>query len=198
MKKIQLLSIATLCVSLMSAPLAMAKGAPAFVKDLIPAEKALKPAPQPTIVDVAVGNESFTTLVAAVIKADLLKVLSSRRQLTVFAPTDAAFDAAAEALLGEGFDGLQLIDALDAETLRNILLYHVAPGSRYSGSVLESTKIRTMNKDFIGVELVYNEEEELTGVTLVGKNSSAGLVLDLIDIPASNGVIHVIDFVLLP
>ena len=197
MKKIQLLSIAALCAALLSAPLAVAGGVPGFVKDLIPAHAGPPPAPEPTIVDIALGNESFTLLVAAVVKADVVNILNGRRQFTVFAPTDAAFDAAAKALLGEDADGLQLIDELDVETLRNILLYHVAPGSRYSESVVESTKIRTMNKSFIGVELVM-EDEELVGVNMIGNNSSAGLVLDLIDIPASNGVIHVIDFVLLP
>ena len=76
----------------------------------------------------------------------------------------------------------------DKETLTTILLYHVSPGERFSGEVVSAQRIRMMNKDFAFVQ----------GTTIVGNNSSADLVLDLIDIDARNGVIHVIDFVLLP
>jgi uncharacterized surface protein with fasciclin (FAS1) repeats len=141
-----------------------------------------------TIVEIALGNENFSTLVAAVVKADLVSVLNGNRMFTVFAPTNAAFDAAAEAVLGAGYTGTDLVNALDKATLTNILLYHVSPGERFSGDVVSAERIRMMNKDFTYV----------AGTTIVGNNSSANLVLDLIDIDASNGVIHVIDFVLLP
>ena len=144
--------------------------------------------PGDTIVEIALGNSNFSTLVAAVVKADLVDTLNGNRMFTVFAPTNAAFDAAAEAVLGEGFTGMDLVNALDKETLTTILLYHVSPGERFSGDVVSADRIRMMNKGFVFVD----------GTTLVGNNSSANLVLDLIDIDASNGVIHVIDFVLLP
>lgn len=144
--------------------------------------------PGDTIVEIALGNDNFETLVAAVVKADLVDTLNGNRMFTVFAPTDDAFDAAAEALIGPGATGMDLVDALDKETLTNILLYHVAPGERFSGDVVSAERIRTMNKSFIFVD----------GTTLVGNGSSANLILSLIDIDASNGVIHVIDFVLLP
>jgi uncharacterized surface protein with fasciclin (FAS1) repeats len=144
--------------------------------------------PGDTIVEIAIGNGNFDTLVAAVIKADLVDTLNGNRMFTVFAPTDAAFDAAAEALLGAGATGMDLIDVLDKDTLTQILLYHVAPGERFSGDVVTADKIRMMNKDFTYVD----------GLSIVGNGSSANLVLPLIDIDASNGVIHVIDFVLLP
>lgn len=144
--------------------------------------------PGDTIVEIALGNENFDTLVAAVVKADLVDALNGSRMFTVFAPTDAAFDAAAEAVLGPGNNGMDLVDALDKDTLRTILLYHVSPGERFSGDVLNAERIRMMNKDFTYVD----------GTTIVGNNSSADLVLPLVDIDASNGVIHVIDFVLLP
>lgn len=147
-----------------------------------------KKSDQDSIVDIALGNENFSTLVAAVVKADLVDTLDGNRMFTVFAPTNAAFDAAAEAVLGQGSTGLDLINALDKETLTNILLYHVSPGERFSPDVVSAERIRMMNKDFTFVD----------GTTIVGNNSSADLVLDLIDIDASNGVIHVIDFVLLP
>lgn len=121
-------------------------------------------------------------------KADLVGTLNGNRMFTVFAPTNAAFDAAAEAVLGSGSTGMDLVNALDKKTLKNILLYHVSPGERFSGDVVNAERIRMMNKSFTFVQ----------GTTIVGNNSSANLVLDLIDIDASNGVIHVIDFVLLP
>lgn len=145
-------------------------------------------AQQPTIVEIALDNDAFSTLVAAVVKADLVDTLNGRRQFTVFAPTNDAFDGAAEAVLGEDFNGLDLVEALDAETLTDILLYHVVPGNRYSNSILPAKQIRTMNGEFLKVD----------GTTLVGNETSADLVVDLVDIPARNGVIHVIDFVLLP
>lgn len=145
--------------------------------------------PGDSIVDIALGNENFSTLVSAVVKADLVDTLSGNRMFTVFAPTNAAFDAAAEAVLGTGNKGEDLVDALDKETLTNILLYHVAPGERFSEDVLSAERIRTLAKDFVFVD----------GTTLVGNNSSANLLApDLIDIDAKNGVIHAIDFVLLP
>ena len=143
-----------------------------------------------SIVDIALGNEAFSTLVAAVVKADLVAVLDGNRDFTVFAPTNDAFDAAAAAVLGEGATGPELVDALPVDVLTDILLYHVAPGERFSGDVVGAQRIRTMNKSFLFVDA--------DSLSLLGIGSEAGLVLDLIDIEASNGVIHVIDFVLLP
>lgn len=157
-----------------------------FALALVPAARADKPGD--SIVDIAASNPNFSTLVAAVSKAGLVETLDGNRMFTVFAPTNAAFDAAAEAVLGAGNSGMDLVNALDEETLTNILLYHVAPGERFSESVVSADRIRMMNKSFTFVE----------GTTIVGNNSSADLVLDLIDIDARNGVIHVIDFVLLP
>lgn len=142
----------------------------------------------PTIVAIAQSNPAFSTLVQAVVKADLVDVLNGQRMFTVFAPTNDAFNAAAKAVLGAGNSGTDLVNALDKEALTAILLYHVSPGERFSGDVVSSERIRMMNKDFTRV----------SGTTIVGNNSEANLVLDLIDIDASNGVIHVIDFVLLP
>ena len=141
-----------------------------------------------TIVEIALGNDAFSTLVAAVVKADLVDALNGKRMFTVFAPTNDAFDAAAEVVLGAGATGPELVDALDKETLTGILLYHVSPGERFSEDVLGEERIRMMNKDFTYVD----------GTTIVGNNSSANLIVDLVDIDASNGVIHMIDFVLLP
>ncbi len=145
-------------------------------------------AKEPTIVEIALDNEAFSTLVAAVVKADLVGTLDGRRQFTVFAPTNDAFDAAAAALLGEGSTGTDLVETLDAGTLADILLYHVVPGNRSSNSVLPARQLRTVNGGFLKID----------GITLVGNVTSADLIVGLVDIPARNGVIHVIDFVLLP
>jgi uncharacterized surface protein with fasciclin (FAS1) repeats len=154
----------------------------------IPAAAAKGNKPGDTIVEIASSNDNFDTLVAAVVKAGLVDTLNGNRMFTVFAPTDAAFDAAAEALIGSGATGMDLVNALDKETLTEILLYHVSPGERFSGDVVTADRIRMMNKDFTYVD----------GLTIIGNGSSANLVPSLIDIDASNGVIHVIDFVLLP
>lgn len=132
----------------------------------------------PSIVEIALGNENFETLVAAVVAADLVETLNSNRQFTVFAPTDDAFGA-----LGLNPDN---IGDLDKAALTNILLYHVAPGSRPSQSVVTARQLRMMNKDFV----------KLNGAQLVANNSMANIVAT--DIKAQNGIIHVIDAVLLP
>lgn len=138
-----------------------------------------------TIVDVAIAaNEAtgeFSTLIAAVVAADLDETLSGVRRYTVFAPTDAAFAAI-------GLNAGNIVLAPKKE-LRNILLYHVTNGKRLSGSVLASRFIRMANGEFTRVTVNSN------GAFI---NQSQLLAPDLIDIQADNGVIHVIDAVLLP
>jgi uncharacterized surface protein with fasciclin (FAS1) repeats len=131
-----------------------------------------------TIVEIAAGNPNFTTLVAAVQAAGLVEVLSGNRQFTVFAPTDAAF---AKLGLNAGNVG-----SLPKEQLTNILLYHVAPGERFANSVVNAKQIRMMNKQFTQVN-----------VTSAGAFINESQIVAT-DIDASNGVIHVIDTVLLP
>jgi len=132
----------------------------------------------PSIVDIAAGNDNFETLVAAVVAADLVETLDGMRQFTVFAPTDDAFAAIG---LNPGNVG-----GVDKAVLTNILLYHVAPGSRLSQSVVTVRQLRMMNKDFIGVN----------GTQLTANNSTANIIGP--DNKARNGVVHVIDTVLLP
>jgi transforming growth factor-beta-induced protein len=133
--------------------------------------------------------DSFSTLTAALVSTDLAQVLNGDGEFTVFAPTNAAFDAAAVAILGEGSTGLDLLLALDKETLAEILTYHVVPGALFSGDVLSVDSYTTVN----GADLTRVD------TTIVGGEGSSGnLVLELIDIEAANGVVHVIDGVLLP
>ncbi|MXR50226.1 fasciclin domain-containing protein [Halovenus sp. WSH3] len=129
-----------------------------------------------TIVDVAVAADGFDVLVAAVREAGLVGTLSGNRQLTVFAPTDAAFEE-----LGITVDN---VSEVDEATLRSILTYHVAPGRRDAESVTTSDEIPTLNGALIDVN----------GTNLNGDQA------DIIatNIEASNGIIHVIDGVLQP
>jgi uncharacterized surface protein with fasciclin (FAS1) repeats len=131
-----------------------------------------------TIVDVAVSADGFDVLVAAVERAGLADTLSGNRQLTVFAPTDEAF---ADFLAATPYDSLADVPV---ETLRDILTYHVTPGRRYADSVVNAPRVSTLNGADVAVD----------GTDLNG--DQADIVAT--DIEASNGVIHVIDGVLLP
>ena len=136
-----------------------------------------------TIVDVAVANGSFTTLVAAVEAAGLVETLSSDGPFTVFAPTDEAFAAALEAL------GLTADELLaDTETLTAILTYHVVPGKVLAADVLtlDGKSVATVN----GAEVEISVDGDIVMVN--------GATVTAVDVEASNGVIHVIDSVLLP
>ena len=140
-------------------------------------------APAPAdIVDVAVGAGSFETLVAAVQAADLVDTLKSEGPFTVFAPTDEAFAAALDAL---GITAEALL--ADTELLTEILLYHVVPGAVLAETVVTLDSATTAQGDDIAIEIVDG------GVVL---NGEVNVITT--DIEASNGVIHVIDFVLLP
>lgn len=145
---------------------------------------AKQPAKSPTIVDVAIAVNSdgpfagsFDTLIAAVLAADpaVVTTLSSNGQYTVFAPTDAAFGD-----LGLDADN---IGSLPQDALTNILLYHVAKGERYAADVVSSSQIRMLNGDFAMVD----------GATIDGAN----IIVTDVDAP-TNGIIHVVDAVLLP
>jgi uncharacterized surface protein with fasciclin (FAS1) repeats len=156
-----------------------------------PAAQAARPGP--SIVEIALSNPEFSTLVAAVVKADLVDQLSSNRQFTVFAPTNAAFDAAAVALIGPGANGMDLVDALDEDTLRSVLYYHISPGERDASSVIDSDRIRTLSKGFL-FPMVSN------GMVYIVDTSAVTVDAQVIipNVFARNGVVHVIDQVLLP
>jgi uncharacterized surface protein with fasciclin (FAS1) repeats len=132
-----------------------------------------------TIVEIVVQDDGeFDVLQAAVIRAGLAEALSGPRQLTVFAPTDAAFVKTLGVANEEA--ALEAVNGLDVETLTDILLFHVTSGRRISASVLGAPRYQMLNGDVLARE------------TLV----AAGLAAT--DIPASNGIIHVIESVLIP
>jgi uncharacterized surface protein with fasciclin (FAS1) repeats len=133
--------------------------------------------PEMNIVETAVAAGSFNTLVAAVKAAGLVDVLSGEGPFTVFAPTDEAFaklpDGTVEALLQ------------DTEKLTAILTYHVVAGKVMSSDVAGLTSATTVQGGDLSIDTSY-------GV----KINDAKVVKA--DVEASNGVIHVIDTVLLP
>ena len=136
-----------------------------------------------TIVDVAVAAGSFTTLVAAVQAAGLVETLSGPGPFTVFAPTDEAFAAALESL---GLTAEELL--ADTETLTSILTYHVIAGE------VPSSQVVTMN----GQSVATVNGAEVT-ITVEGDTVKVNdATVTAVDVMASNGVIHVIDSVLLP
>lgn len=154
-----------------------------------------------TIADIAVGfatgdNPEFTILVAALQAADLVDAVSYKGQLTVFAPTDAAFGKLF-ANPDFPFTPEQLLAPENRETLTAVLLYHIAPGKRLSGDVLSSDEInmKASGKTFPFVDAPNAYLKDGSDIT-----PDARLLAQegLIDVIASNGVIHVIDEVLLP
>jgi len=149
---------------------------------------AKQPVPANNIVDVAIAVNSsgdykgaFDTLIAAVLAADpaVVKRLTSKGQSTVFAPTDAAF-----ALLGLTPEN---VGTLDKEFLTDVLLYHVVTGRRDSAQVLGSTRLRTLQGGIL---------RQAGGVLTDNLGRKAAIIVT--DVPASNGIIHAIDAVVLP
>lgn len=126
-----------------------------------------------TIAEIAISNGNFTTLVAALSCTGLVPAVSGTDQLTVFAPTDAAFAAL-------GLDADNVCSAIPQETLTTVLLFHVIEGRRNSTSVLAAPRYQT-----------------LAGIKL-SRSQLAGAGIAVTDISASNGVVHVINSVLLP
>ena len=134
----------------------------------------------PNITEIAVSNGNFNTLVAALECTNLDRIVSSRFvRLTVFAPTDAAFEKLS-------LDESNICDAFDKRTLRNILLYHTTWGKKDSSIVLNRNSLRMLNWQRASID------------ASVPSIAGAEINTDLIDIKASNGIIHVVNDVLLP
>ncbi len=137
------------------------------------------------IVDIAAGNPDFSTLVAAVQAAGLVETLKGPGPFTVFAPTNAAFDA----LPAGTVETLLLPENKDQ--LVSVLTYHVVPGQVAAGDVIGTRQsVTTVQGGTLDVNGMAGKVG--TGVKVNDANVTAA------DIFASNGVIHVIDKVLLP
>lgn len=135
---------------------------------------------EPDIVDIAASNGNFNTLVAAVTAAGLVDTLKGDGPFTVFAPTDAAFAA----LPAGTVESLLLPE--NKETLVAILTYHVVPGAVTSDQLAgQRLSVATVNGANVHIDGRNGVKVENANVTTA-------------DIIASNGVIHVIDSVLLP
>jgi uncharacterized surface protein with fasciclin (FAS1) repeats len=134
-----------------------------------------------TIVEVAAGNEDFSTLVQAIEAAGLAETLSAEGPYTVFAPTNEAFAALPEGTLD------QLLLPENQETLTQVLTYHVLPQAVPAAEVV-SGDVDTV----AGAPLTVNVDDATGNVSV----NEATVVQA--DVQASNGVIHAIDQVLLP
>ncbi len=141
-----------------------------------------------TVVDIATSSEDFSILVQAVVTADLAGALSGEGPFTVFAPTNAAFAAALEAL------GITAEELLASPDLAGILTYHVVAGKLMAADVLAaieagggSVMVETLNGASITVEVV-------DGNVVIDGTATVTTA----DLEAGNGVVHVIDAVILP
>ena len=128
-----------------------------------------------TIVETAVGNKDFSTLVAAVKAADLAGALSGEGPFTVFAPTNAAFEKLPTGTVET------LLKPENKSKLAAVLKYHVVSGKILAGDVLKAANVTTLQGQAAPI-----------GLTIGGAN------IVKTDIKCSNGVIHVIDAVILP
>ena len=147
---------------------------------------------QKTIVDVAVGNENFSTLVTALKAADLVDALQSDGPFTVFAPTNDAFAKIDSKTLGS------LLEPANKEALANILTYHVVSGQLNAADV-----VKALNDGGGKVVLKALNNQSLTVMQKDGKIwliDSNGNYSEIVatDVMGSNGVIHVINTVVMP
>ncbi len=131
-----------------------------------------------TIVDIAAENDDFSTLVELVVTAELAEVLSGEDEFTVFAPTNEAFanlmPFAAEAI------------ERNPDLISDILLYHVVPGTLMAEDVLASDELEAAQEEILQVSMM-DDQPMINSANITQA-----------DIEASNGVIHVIDEVLIP
>lgn len=143
----------------------------------------------PNIVELAQATDDLSILVEAVLHADLATALSGSGPYTVFAPTNAAFQATLSAL------GVSSVTDIPSADLAQILLYHVIEGDVRSTD-LSDTYVSTLNTQGPGGANVSLQVQVDGGVQFGGTASPADA--SLLDVVASNGVVHVIDAVMLP
>ncbi len=140
----------------------------------------LPPPAETTVVDIIVESELHTILEAAVIAADLATTLSGEGPFTVFAPTDAAFEALMAAF------GVTAEELLEYPELTNVLLYHVVAGQALASDLSDGQQITTLL-----------DADVVVSITADGVFINQAQVI-VADVTAGNGVVHVIDAVLLP
>ena len=133
-----------------------------------------------TVVDIAVGSQDHTTLVTAVTTAGLVETLSGTGPFTVFAPTNAAFAALPAGTVEN------LLKPENKEKLTAILTYHVVAGNVLSSQLTDGQKVPTLNG------------QELTVAIKNGVVTINGIKVIAADLAGSNGVVHVVEGVILP
>ena len=151
-------------------------------------ERVLMPA-SGNLVETAQGNENLSYLVAAVVRAsqgntNVANVLASTQGLTVFAPTNQAF-------INAGFPTIASIQAADPEVLTSILTYHVVAARAFSSDLTNNQTLGTVQ----GGTLLVNIGNQ---VTIKGRANASASAVVAPNVLATNGVVHVIDQVLLP
>ncbi len=145
-----------------------------------PAVDTMTPAAPATVVDIAVGSPDHSTLVAAVTAAGLVETLSGAGPFTVFAPTNAAFAALPAGTVDN------LLKPENKADLTGILTYHVVAGSLKAADLKDGQKLKTVN----GAELTVSIKD--------GKVMIDGANVTAADLTAGNGVVHVLDAVVMP
>lgn len=146
--------------------------------------------PVGNIVETAIANENLSFLVAAVVRAsegdtNVAEVLSSNGPFTVFAPTNQAF-------IDAGFPDVASIQAADPNTLTAILTYHVIAARAFSSDLVDGGNLPTVNGGTVQVGL------SADAATLDGNGNTTPSNIIAVNIMTTNGVVHVIDQVLLP
>ena len=164
----------------LAALLAVAFAMPAIAhnhggKDAAPATQTAS-----TVVDIAAGNPDFSTLVAALKAADLVDTLKGAGPFTVFAPTNAAFEKLPPGTVEN------LLKPENKAQLVAVLTYHVVPGRVLAADAVKLTSAKTVN----GAEAAIAVTD--------GKATIDGATITATDLQAGNGVVHVIDTVMLP
>ena len=149
------------------------------VEETVVVEEAVVEAPN-TVVDIAVGSPDHTTLVAAVTAAGLVETLSGTGPFTIFAPTNAAFAALPAGTVEN------LLKPENKEMLTGILTYHVVAGNVMAADLTDGQIVKTLNGQDLKVSIKDGK------VMINGANVTAA------DLAGSNGVIHVVDSVLMP
>lgn len=140
-----------------------------------------EPTPAPiSAVEIAMATPNLTTLVTAVTEAELATTLNGEGPFTIFAPTNAAFEALPAGTLDT------LLSPAGQSDLQSILTYHVVPGEIMTSVISDGMTVETVN----GETLTFAVSD--AGVTV------NGVAVSTADIEASNGVVHIIDGVLLP
>lgn len=133
----------------------------------------------PSVLQIAIGSKDHTTLVAAVQAAGLENALVNAGPLMVFAPTNEAFDALPEGTVEN------LLKPENKADLANILKYHVTPGNYSKDFLKKFKKLGQSNNQDVAVEII-DGEPMIGGARIIAS------------VPAGNGIVHIIDKVLLP